>query len=245
MPKFFTGKELIGENSLEIKGEEALHIAEVLRIRPGEEITVGDGEKNDYICKTAEVKKTSVICDIIKKIKNENEPEVKITLFQALPKGDKMETVIQKCIEIGVTEIIPIDTRNSMVKIKGKEEKKLARYNKIALSAAKQCGRGIIPEVKPLMSFYNAVDYALYRLDSVIIPYEKERENSIKDFAKDFSGKSIGIFIGSEGGFDESEVNYALSKGVSSVTMGKRILRTETAGLVASVIILYERGDLS
>lgn len=245
MPKFFTRKELIGEKVLEIKGEEALHIAEVLRIKPGEEITVGDGEENDYICRAESVKKSAVLCDIIEKKKNENEPRVKITLFQALPKGDKMETVIQKCVEIGVSEIIPVDTRNSMVKIKGKEEKKLARWNKIALSAAKQCGRGIIPTVKPLMPFKKAVDFAVGSLEGVLIPYEREDTNSIKTFAESFNGKSLGIFIGSEGGFDESEINYALSKGLFSVTMGKRILRTETAGLVASVIILYEAGDLS
>lgn len=156
-----------------------------------------------------------------------------------------METVIQKCVEIGVSEIIPVDTRNSMVKIKGKEEKKLARWNKIALSAAKQCGRGIIPTVKPLMPFKKAVDFAVGSLEGVLIPYEREDTNSIKTFAESFNGKSLGIFIGSEGGFDESEINYALSKGLFSVTMGKRILRTETAGLVASVIILYEAGDLS
>ncbi|MCD7776942.1 MAG: 16S rRNA (uracil(1498)-N(3))-methyltransferase [Clostridiales bacterium] len=245
MPKFFTEKNLINENTLEIKGEEALHISEVLRIKSGEEITVGDGDENDYVCKTVSVKKSEILCDIIEKKKNENEPNVKITLFQALPKGDKMELVIQKCIEIGVVEIIPIDTRNSMVKLKGKEEKKIARWNKIALSAAKQCGRGIIPEVKPLMSFKDAADMAVEKFDGALMPYECERVNSIKTFAKGFKGKSLAIFIGSEGGFDQSEVNYALSKGISTVTMGKRILRTETAGLAASVIILYEAGDLS
>ncbi|MCD8090815.1 MAG: 16S rRNA (uracil(1498)-N(3))-methyltransferase [Clostridiales bacterium] len=245
MPKFFTDKKLIGESALEIKGEEALHIAEVLRIRPGEEITVGDGEENDYICRTTAVKKASVMCDIIERKKNENEPGVKITLFQALPKGDKMDTVIQKCVEIGVTEIIPIDTKNSMVKVKDNEDKKLIRRNKIALSAAKQCGRGIIPKVRSTIPFKEAVDLAVSGFDGALIPYERERENSIKSFAKSFSGKSLAVFIGSEGGFDESEINYALSKELSSVTMGKRILRTETAGLVASVIILYESGDLS
>lgn len=248
MPKFFTDKGLINENTLEIQGEEALHISGVLRMKPGEEITVGDGDMTDYICSIAEVKKSRVLCDIIEKRKNENEPALKITLFQAMPKGDKFETVIQKCIEIGVTEIIPIDTKNSMVKmsrIRDKEDKKLARWNKIALSAAKQCGRGIIPVVKSPMTFEAAAILAKESFDSVIIPYECERKRSIKDFAKDFKGESLGIFIGSEGGFDKEEIDIALAEGIVPVTLGRRILRTETAGLVTSVIMLYETGDLS
>lgn len=245
MPKFFTDKKLIEENSLYINGEEALHISEVLRMKKGEELIVGDGEANDFLCRIASIKKSEISCDIIKKYKNENEPRLKITLFQALPKGDKFETVIQKCTEIGVTRIIPIDTKNSMVRLKAKEDKKLLRWNKIALSAAKQCGRGIIPEVGPLMSFKDAAAYASENLGSAIIPYEYERNLSIKAFAKELKGDTLGIFIGSEGGFDISEINTAASAGIAAVTLGKRILRTETAGLVASVIMLYETGDLS
>ncbi len=245
MPKFFTDKELIYENSLEIKNEEALHIAEVLRMKPGEELIVGDGDMTDYICRISSAKKSAVVCDIIKKEKNRNEPELKITLFQALPKGDKMETVIQKCVEIGVCEIIPIDTKNSMVRLKGKEDKKTARWNKIAYAAAKQCGRGIIPKVKSLMPFEEACKYAGTSFDGALIPYECERDNSIKKYASGFTGKSLAIFIGSEGGFDPSEVDIAIKSGLAPVTMGKRILRTETAGLVASVIMLYEKGDMS
>lgn len=245
MPKFFTHKSLITENTLTITGEEADHITKTLRKKEGDIITVGDGEMTDYVCEIKKADKTSVFCGIREKMPNENEPSLKITLFQALPKGDKFETVIQKCVEIGVTEFIPIDTKNSMVKIKSKEDKKIARWNKIAFSAAKQCGRGIIPAVKPLMAFSDAVSFAKDNFDKAVIPYEAERETSIKDFARGFTGKTLAVFIGSEGGFDPEEIALARERGIISLTMGRRILRTETAGLTASVIMLYEGGDLS
>lgn len=245
MPKFFTTKDLIENNALSLRGEEAAHIYEVLRMRTGDELMVGDGDMTDFLCRIRAAKKDEILCDIIEKRPNENEPSLKITLFQALPKADKFETVVQKCVEIGVSRIIPIDTKNSMVKLGGKEEKKLLRWNKIAYAAAKQCGRGIIPCVSPLMSFGDAAAYASKNLDKAIIPYENEKQLSIKTFAKEFSEGSLGIFIGSEGGFDKTEIEKAHSEGIRSVTLGKRILRTETAGLVASVIMLYESGDLS
>ncbi len=245
MPKFFTSKELINGNTLIIKNEEAAHIAGVLRMRAGDELIVGDGEMTDYLCRITEATGSAVKCDILEKKTNQNEPRLKITLFQALPKGDKMETVIQKCVEIGVCSIIPTDTKNSMVRLRGKEESKLARWNKIAFAAAKQCGRGIIPKVGRLMSFDDACAYASENFDGALIPYECERENSIRDFAKGFTGGSLAIFIGSEGGFDSREMETAAKSGLISVTMGKRILRTETAGLAASIIMLYEKGDLS
>lgn len=245
MPKFFTPQNQISQNTLTVTGPEAVHLSSVLRVKTGDEIIVGDGNLTDYICRVSGVKKSEIQCDILKKEINQNEPALKITLFQALPKGDKMETVIQKCVETGVTEIVPIDTKNSMVKLKGKEDKKIERWNKIAFAAAKQCGRGIIPAVRPLMSFSEGVNIAANNFDSAIIPYENEHKTSIKAFAKSFTGKSLAVFIGSEGGFDTSEIELAKAMGIISVTMGKRILRTETAGLIASVIMLYETGDLS
>lgn len=245
MPKFFTHKSLITDDTLTITGEEASHIVKTLRKKEGDIILVGDGEMTDYTCEIKKADKAAVLCRIVEKKENQNEPNLKITLFQALPKQDKMETVIQKCVEIGVTEFVPIDTKNSMVKIKSKEDKKIARWNKIAFSAAKQCGRGIIPKVMPLMDFKEAVLLAEKSFDKAVIPYEEERAYSIKSFASGFKGKSLGIFIGSEGGFDPSEIAFAKENGITPLTMGKRILRTETAGLTASIIMLYEGGDLS
>lgn len=242
MPKFFVNSENINDHTITLEGENAKHIGNVLRAKKGDIITVCDGEGRDYECEITEITKKEVIAKVIDIFTSDNEPSVKIILYQGLPKADKMELVIQKCIEIGVDRIVPVKTEHTVVKLDGKEDKKIQRWNKIAEAAAKQCGRGKIPVVDNVMTFKEAISEAL-SLDSAIIPYEKEKENSLKTFAKGFKGKSIGIFIGPEGGFSNDEIDFAISKGVKSVTLGKRILRTETAGLVTSVILLYELED--
>lgn len=242
MPKFFVNSENINDHTITLEGENAKHIGSVLRAKTGDIITVCDGEGRDYECEITEITKKAVIAKITDIFTNDNEPDIKLTLYQALPKADKMELVIQKCIEIGVDRIVPVKTEHAVVKLEGKEEKKLQRWNKIAEAAAKQCGRGKIPVVDRVMTFKESINEAI-SLDSAIIPYEKEKENSLKTFAKGFKGKSIGIFIGPEGGFSNEEIDFAISNGVKSVTLGKRILRTETAGLVTSVILLYELED--
>lgn len=242
MPKFFVNSENINDHTITLDGENAKHIGSVLRAKIGDIITVCDGDGRDYECEITEITKKTVTTKITDIFTNDNEPDIKLTLYQALPKADKMELVIQKCIEIGVDRIVPVKTEHTVVRLEGKEEKKLLRWNKIAESAAKQCGRGKIPVVDSVMSFKEAISEAV-SLDGAIIPYEKERENSLKAFAKSFKGKSIGIFIGPEGGFSNEEIDFAISNGVKSVTLGKRILRTETAGLVTSVILLYELED--
>ncbi len=239
MPKFFVKSENINDHIITLDGENAKHIGSVLRSKIGDVITVGDGQGRDYECEITEITKKQVKVKITDIFTNDNEPEIKITLYQGLPKADKMELVIQKCIEIGVDRIVPVSTEHTVVKLDGKEDKKIQRWNKIAESAAKQCGRGKIPQVAGLMKFKEAIEEAAL-LDGAIIPYEKEKDNSLKSFAKKFKGKSIGIFIGPEGGFSENEIELALSREIIPVTLGKRILRTETAGLVASVILLYE-----
>lgn len=239
MPKFFVDKENINDHTILLQGENANHISNVLRSKIGDVITVGDGDGLDYTCEITQIDKKEVICSITDITSSNAEPNTKITLFQALPKSDKMELVIQKCIEIGVDKIVPVATKHCVVKLSGKEDKKLQRWNKIAEAAAKQCGRGKIPKVEHITSFKDAVICAK-NSDSAIIPYEKEQHNSIKSFCRNFTGKSIGVFIGPEGGFSEDEIELATENGIIPVTLGKRILRTETAGLVASVILLYE-----
>ncbi len=239
MPKFFVSKENISDHIVILDGDNAKHISSVLRAKKGEEITVCDGEGMDYTCEITEIEKNKITAKITDIFSNNSEPNIKITLFQALPKSDKMELVIQKCIEIGVDLIVPVKTEHCVVNLKGKEDKKIQRWNKIAEAAAKQCGRGKIPKVENVMSFKSAIKKSK-NLDLTIIPYEKEKENTLKSFCKGFKGNSIGIFIGPEGGFSLDEINFAKENGVKSVTLGKRILRTETAGLVASVILLYE-----
>ncbi len=242
MPKFFVNSENINDHTITLEGENAKHIGSVLRAKIGDIITVCDGDGRDYECEITEITKKAVTAKITDIFTNDNEPNIKLTLYQSLPKADKMELVIQKCIEIGVDRIVPVKTEHTVVKLDGKEDKKIQRWNKIAEAAAKQCGRGKIPVVDRVMTFKDAISEAV-SLDGAIIPYEKEKENSLKTFAKGFKGKSIGIFIGPEGGFSNEEIDFALSKGVKPVTLGKRILRTETAGLVTSVILLYELED--
>ena len=155
-----------------------------------------------------------------------------------------MELVIQKCIEIGVDRIVPVITENTVVKIGEKAEKKNSRWNKIAEAAAKQCGRGKIPHIDKIITFKEAVKHSK-QFDSSIIPYENERDISIKEFITKFRGKSIGVFIGPEGGFSKSEINLCRENNITAVSLGRRILRTETAGLVTSVILLYELEGLN
>ena len=199
MPKFFVNKNNISDHTVTLDGDNARHIAMVLRGKVGDEITVGDGEGRDYTCKLTEIDKKCVTAEII----------------------------------------VPVKTEHTVVKLDGKEEKKIARWNKIAESAAKQCGRGKIPVVENVMTFKQAVEKAK-SLDMAIIPYEKEEKNTLKAVTKEFKGTSIGVFIGPEGGFSNDEIALAGENGITSVTLGKRILRTETAGLVTSVILLYE-----
>jgi len=244
MAKFFVEKNNIGEKNIEITGKDARHIATVLRMKVDDEIIICDGFCTDYQCRLIGVNKKQVLAEIIKKYKNENEPNLKITLYQGIPKGDKIEQAIQKCIEIGVDRIVPVITENTVVKIEEKAEKKNMRWNKIAEAAAKQCGRGKIPLVDNIMTFDKAIMDSK-KLDKAIIPYENEKNTNIRSFAKEFIGKSIGIFIGPEGGFSENEITLCKKNNIPSVSLGKRILRTETAGLVTSVILLYELEDLN
>ena len=239
MHKFFTPKELIDGDVAKILGDDVKHIYKVLRIAEGEKVVLNNCEGLEYLAKVTDVNKQEVSLEIIEKLDLNNESEIKVFLFQGLPKADKMELVIQKCIEIGVDSIVPVKTEHTVVKLDGKEEKKIARWNKIAESAAKQCGRGKIPVVENVMTFKQAVEKAK-SLDMAIIPYEKEEKNTLKAVTKEFKGTSIGVFIGPEGGFSNDEIALAGENGITSVTLGKRILRTETAGLVTSVILLYE-----
>lgn len=239
MPKFFVSQNQINQKSIEIIGDDAKHISTVLRAKIGDKITICDKNGLDYECSILQIDKKSVTAEIDEIHKNENEPKIKITLFQSIPKLDKMETVIQKCVEIGVDRIVPVISEHTVVKINDKAEKKLERFRKIAEAAAKQCGRGKIPEVCEITNFKSAVDMAA-KLDNAFIPYEKEKNRTIKSFIKEIKSKEVGIFIGPEGGFSDDEIKLCAENGIKSVTLGKRILRTETAGLVTSVILLYE-----
>ncbi len=243
MPKYFTKPENINDEFITIEGDEAKHILNVMRMTEGDKITVCDGNKKDYYCKIIETGKNVLKAQIIETAESETEPETEIVLFQGLPKSDKMEYIIQKCVEIGVSRIVPVITERAVVKIEkgAKEDKKIERWLKISESAAKQSGRGIIPIVERPVKLSEAIKEAAL-LENAVIPYENEEKTGLKEFIKSAKKGSIGIFIGPEGGFDSSEIEMAVKSGIIPVTLGKRILRTETAGLVTAAIILYELG---
>lgn len=243
MPKYFTAKENITEDTVVLTEDEARHLSVTMRVEKGNRITVCDGENTDYECVVDDVGKDRVTAKIIERKISDTEPDTKIVLFQGIPKADKMEFIIQKCVEIGVCEIVPVETKRIVAKIEDgkKAAKKIERWQKIAESAAKQSGRGIIPKIGQPISFKSALEQAS-KLESAIIPYENENELDLKKYVSENKPKSIGIFIGPEGGFDESEIKLAKDKGIKPVTLGKRILRTETAGMVTATILIYELG---
>lgn len=241
MPKFFFNKNDISQGQVQLFGEDEKHIKTVLRARVGEELTLCDGEGMDYQCRIASMER-GVLLDILSKEVCETEPKTKITLYQGLPKADKMELIIQKCVELGVDRIVAVSTERAIVKLDKRESKKLERWQKIAEAAAKQSGRGKIPEMgQQVLKFKEAVAEAK-ALDGAIIPYEKEQETGIRQFVQGFQGESIGVFIGPEGGFAEEEIALAQENGITPITLGKRILRTETAGMTTTALLLYELG---
>lgn len=236
MPKFFVEEENIKDNIITLYGDDAGHISRVLRSKIGDRLIVCDGTGNDYESEIIEISDNNVRLEIKNTTFSDSEPSVKIILFQGLPKGDKMELIIQKCVELGVYCIIPINTERCIVKIdKNKEKKKIERWQKISESAAKQSGRGIVPKIGEVLNYSEAIKKAL-DFDMSMIPYELEQNRGLKEFLDDYKtkdGKTLGIFIGPEGGFALEEIEKALNSGVLPVTLGKRILRTETAGMTA------------
>ncbi|MBR1893112.1 MAG: 16S rRNA (uracil(1498)-N(3))-methyltransferase [Lachnospiraceae bacterium] len=242
MYHFFVDPSLIQGQDIYIEGSDYNHIKNVLRMKIGEVISVGDGlSDKDYRCHIEEYTDTAVHCrlDFIKE--SGVELPVRVTLFQGLPKSDKMELIIQKCVELGVAEVIPVACSRSIVKLDAKKEKsKITRWNGISEAAAKQSKRAIIPEVKGVMSYKEAIDYAR-SLDVNLLPYELAEgfDATRKIMGSIESGQSVGIFIGPEGGFSEEEVKLAEEAGFEPITLGRRILRTETAAMVVLSWLIY------
>jgi len=240
MHRFFVDKSSIADNQISITGDDFRHIKTVLRLLPGENVILCDSCGTDFLCEIESFEKDFVRTKIIEKTQNISEPNVQITLFQGYPKADKMDFIIQKCVELGITQIVPMLTERSVVRLdKAKATKKLERLQKISEAAAKQSGRGIIPKILPISTFLQALELST-TLDGAIIPYEKEQVTTLKTFASAYNGNSVGIFIGPEGGFSETEISAAKAANVLPVTLGRRILRTETAGLVSTAILLHE-----
>ena len=241
MHHFFVEPTQICGDTIAIEGSDLNHMKNVLRIKPGESVEISDGSSNRYICEVDEYEQDSVRLHICDKIRDDVELPSRIYLFQGLPKADKMELIIQKAVELGVYEVIPVVTKRAVVKLDEKKAaKKVARWNAIAEGAAKQSGRNRIPEVHDVMTFAEALKFAK-SLDVRLIPYEKAEGMGTMKSAVDQirTGKSIGVFIGPEGGFEEAEIEQAMEQEIIPVSLGKRILRTETAGLTILSILMY------
>ena len=228
-----------------ISGSDVNHILNVLRMKTGEELLLSDGEGYDYHCSITAFEEDGekcVVCEIMDTVTNRSEPAAKFYLFQGLPKADKFEHIIQKSVELGVYEIIPLETSRCVVKYDAKKQKsKAERWGKIAESAAKQSHRGVIPEVRPVMKLQEALDYAR-DLDLILIPYEnyKDVKATKETLGKIKAGMRIGIFIGPEGGFEQSEVELAANSGAVPISLGNRILRTETAPLMLLSVLTFQ-----
>ncbi|NBJ89063.1 16S rRNA (uracil(1498)-N(3))-methyltransferase [Acutalibacter sp. 1XD8-36] len=240
MPRFFIQDTPSGEYLL--SGEPGRHGAKVLRLRPGEEVTLCDGRGADYICTVRENTGESLLLDVGKSVTSRGEPRVKITVCQCLPKGDKLETVVQKAVELGAYELWPVESRYCVVKWDQKsQEKKLARLQKIALEAAMQSGRGIVPKVLEPAGLGPALERARTEGD-VLFLYERAA-NSLRGCLKN-TGDRLFLFVGPEGGFSEEEAALAEKLGARITSLGPRILRTETAPIAALAAIFYEKGDM-
>lgn len=243
MYHFFVTADQIGEKEIRIEGSDVNHIRNVLRMTPGEQISISDGSQGkEYRCEIALIEEDCVTAKIMWSQDADTELPSKFYLFQGLPKSDKMELIIQKAVELGVYEVIPVATKRAIVKLdKKKEESKRKRWNSISESAAKQSKRTIIPEVKPVMTFAEAVKYAS-SMDAKLIPYElaEGMEETRRIFSAIKPGDSVAIFIGPEGGFEESEIEQAKEAGIQPITLGKRILRTETAGMTVLSVLMFQ-----
>ena len=241
MHRFFVEESQISENEIIITGLDVNHIKNVLRMKIDDKIMISSGKTKEYTCRIEEFSDDEVVTMIEEVAEVEVELKSKIYLFQGLPKSDKMELIIQKAVELGAFEIIPVTMKHCVVKLDSKKEAtKLKRWQSIATSAAKQAKRMIIPKVTAVISFEQAVIQSK-ELDICIMPYEKAMDiNDTKEFLKKIkAGQSIGVFIGAEGGFAKEEVALAEQNDVKTITLGKRILRTETAGLTTLSILMF------
>ena len=244
MQRFFVEPHQIDEEAhqIHITGSDVNHISNVLRMKTGEDLWISDGSKYEYRCTIESFEPDEVLLHIVYSQEPEYELPCRIYLFQGLPKADKMELIIQKAVELGAYEIIPVETKRCVVKLDGrKSAKKTARWQQIAESAAKQSKRMLIPNVHEVLTFREALKYA-ESMDVRLVPYELARgmQETKEILAGIEPGQSVGIFIGPEGGFEEKEIEAAIEGGAKPITLGRRILRTETAGLAILSVLMFQ-----
>ena len=254
MPKFFVENNQIKNDTIYIKDKDVIHIKKVLRKNIEDEITIcNENTKQDYLCKITNIEENEITCKILKKLETNVESNIEVSIFQGLPKADKMELIIQKSVELGVHDITPIEMKRCVVKLKEKDKtKKIERWQKISEVAAKQCGRNYIPKINNIENL-KEISEKIKDYDAVLVAYEEEKENTLKNELKllkkdnqenDDNANNekikIAIVIGPEGGIDKEEINALEKNGAKIITLGKRILRTETVALNVLSIIMYE-----
>lgn len=259
MRKFFVDGSAVLEEKIVIRDPDDIrHITRVLRLKPGAELSVSDGSLWEYRCEIAEIERDRILLRICDKQKDGTEPALRITLYQGIPKQGKMEEIIQKSVELGVSSIVPVFTARTVVADKGKTDQKRERWQKIAREAGKQCRRGIVPEVTAALTFGEALSRLKSceeRGEAVLMPYENEEGRTLKSALKELRERArsgevsetaraltgLSLIIGPEGGFSDREAELLQEEaGAVSVTLGRTILRTETAGPAAAAMILYE-----
>ena len=246
MPKFFVKNNQIKENKITIIGEDVNHIKNVLRKSIGDSIEICNKENSkNYLGKISMLDNERIECSITQEVESNTESKVFINVFQGLPKSDKMEMIIQKSVELGAGRITPVSMKRCVVKLTSKDEtKKIARWQKIAEVASKQCGRNVIPEISNVITI-NDICNTIEDYDAVLVAYENEKQNKLKDELKKLKSNSnknlkIAIVVGPEGGLEANDVNMLHNNGAKIVTLGNRILRTETVALNMISIINYE-----
>ncbi|MGL4656000.1 MAG: RsmE family RNA methyltransferase [Sarcina sp.] len=245
MHKFFTPVELFTDTHAVIQGDDVKHIYKVLRVTKGEKVAINNLAGQEFLGEVEEVTKQEVVIKILEKLDINNESKLEIYLFQGMPKAAKMDLIVQKGVELGMSEFIPVITDRVDVKLKG-EFKKLDRLNKIALEASKQSKRSHIAKVSSPIEFEEALEQ-MKEMDLIVVPYENATGYGIKSMARELSNKSftkVAVMIGPEGGFEEEEIQKLKDINAHIVTLGPRILRTETAGFTCASLLQYEFGDL-
>lgn len=236
MTRLFVDYTIEEDSVFTLDKDDSKYIASVLRMREGEELVVVDGEGMENLCEVVSASKDEVALHCVKRSENRSESPCKITLYQSISKGERMDLTIQKSVELGVYKIVPVFSSRCVVK-PGKDSK-IDRWQKIALEAARQCGRGIIPEVTSPVGFKEALGEAKCN-DLLLFPWEEEKGQTLKQVIEGSKPGAAAVFIGPEGGFSEEEASQAKGAGCKLVTLGKRILRTETAGPAVLAMLLY------
>lgn len=245
MARFFVQNDSVENNLITITGPDVKHISKVLRLVPGDKIGVSTGTGREFEAVIREITTKEVISEIVTEKQVSTEPPVRVNLYQGLPKGDKLELIIQKSTELGVSRIIPVISERTVVKLDEKKAgERRVRWQRIAEEAAKQSRRTAIPQIEEPVKFETAVELPGDN-GLVIMPWEEQKSGGIKQLIKNNTDVAeVSIFVGPEGGFSQREARLAADKGFHLVTLGPRIMRTETAGIVTAAIILYELGDL-